>query len=94
MANWFYWRDKTLYLNIYLQPGASKNRVAGLHHDCLKICLTTPPVEGRANAHLIEFVAGLFDVPRYQVTLAQGELGRKKRVKIDNPINIELLKKY
>lgn len=50
--------------------------------DALKIALTTPPVEGRANAAVIEFIAKLLDVPRSSVTIAAGETNRNKVIRI------------
>ena len=88
---WFYWRDKALFIHVYLQPRASKDKIIGLHDDCLKISLTTPPVEGRANQHLLAFIAESFAVPKQRVTLVQGETGRKKWVKIMEPKDLQLL---
>lgn len=88
---WFYWKETTLFLHIYLQPRASSNKIVGLHDDCLKIRITAPPIEGRANQYLIKFLAQHFQVTEAQVTITQGEQGRKKWVKIENPKNVELL---
>ena len=50
--------------------------------DALKVSLTSPPVEGRANEACIEFFANLLDVPRASVTIASGETSRRKVIRV------------
>ncbi|GAB3372288.1 DUF167 domain-containing protein [Azotobacter armeniacus] len=82
---WYRWDGADLILACHLQPKASKDEFAGLHGERLKIRLTAPPVEGKANAHLLAFLAGAFGVPKSQVSLESGELNRQKRVRIRQP---------
>ena len=63
---------------IKVQPRARKNAVIGELGDALKVSLTTPPVEGRANEACIEFFANLLKVPRSSVTIASGQKSRRK----------------
>jgi len=79
------WEGECLILRVQVQPRASRNELAGLHGDRLKIRLTTPPVDGRANTALVEFLADQFGVPKHQVTLLTGETGRAKRLRIERP---------
>ena len=65
-----------------VQPRASRNAVAGQIDGAWKIMLTAPPVEGRANAALVEFFARLLEVPKRSVTVASGEHSRSKTVEI------------
>nr|WP_218649082.1 DUF167 family protein [Pseudomonas taiwanensis] len=74
-----------MVLDCHLQPKASRDEFAGLHGERLKIRLTAPPVEGRANAHLMAFLAEAFGVAKSQVSLESGELNRQKRVRIQRP---------
>ena len=67
-------------LSIHVQPKASRTRIAGLHGDAVKLCITSPPVDGKANAAVIQFFAKLFKIPRAAVTLASGEASRDKRI--------------
>ena len=67
-------------LNLRLVPRASKNAIQGEHGDALKIRLCAPPVDGAANAALIEFLAETFDLPRARVQLLSGATSRNKRV--------------
>jgi len=67
---------------IRVQPRARRNAVAGEMGDTLKIALTAPPVEGKANEACIEFLAKLLGVARSSVTIAAGETGRNKVIRI------------
>jgi uncharacterized protein (TIGR00251 family) len=84
-ASWYHWKDEDLILAIHLQPGAAQDALAGTHGDRLKIRITAPPVNGRANGHLIRFLAAQFGVPRNQVELLAGHGSRSKRVRIRRP---------
>lgn len=70
----------SISLSVHVQPRASRTRIAGLHGDALKLCITTPPVDGKANAAVIDFLAKLFKIPKTAVTLASGEASRDKRI--------------
>jgi uncharacterized protein (TIGR00251 family) len=65
-----------------VQPRASRTEFAGTLGDRLRVRLQAPPVDGRANAALVEFLAGTFDVPRAHVSIEHGLAGRDKRVRI------------
>ena len=69
-------------LAILVQPRASKSRVVGEHDGQLKIQLAAPPVDGEANAALIELVARLLEVPRRAVSLVSGDASRRKRLRV------------
>ncbi len=66
-----------------LQPGASKNEVVGRQEGVWRIRLTAPPVEGRANRALIEFLAKKLDVARSRITLLRGETSREKLLAVE-----------
>ncbi len=74
--------DKGATFAVRVQPRASRNAIAGQVGEALKIALTAPPVEGRANEACIEFLANLLKVPRSSVTIASGESSRNKVVRI------------
>lgn len=75
----------TLILQLQVQPGASRDEIVGPHGERLRVRITAPPVDGKANRHLIDWLASLFDVPRSNVTLVRGETGRAKTVRVDTP---------
>jgi uncharacterized protein (TIGR00251 family) len=67
---------------VKVHPRARKNAITGTLGDALKLALTAPPVEGKANHAVIEFFADLFEIPRSSVTIASGETSRNKVVRI------------
>lgn len=69
-------------LEVRVQPRSSRNQITGVQEGALKVKLTAPPVDGEANAALIEFLARLFGVSRGSVTILRGETGRIKLVGI------------
>lgn len=71
-----------IVFNIRVHPRAKKNAVSGEIGDALKISLTAPPVEGRANEACIRYLAELLQVPRSSVTIAAGETSRNKVVRV------------
>ncbi|MEJ2344154.1 MAG: DUF167 family protein [Gammaproteobacteria bacterium] len=75
-------------MNIRLQPRASRDEIVGAQGTRLKIRITAPPVEGKANAHLVRFLAKAFGVSRSQVLLVSGEASREKRVRVEQPKKI------
>ena len=67
---------------VRVQPRARKSAVMGEIGDALKIALTAPPVEGRANEACIEFLAEFLKVPRSCITIAAGVTSRNKVVRV------------
>lgn len=74
-----------LRLKLYIQPKASRDDWAGLHGGELKLAITAPPLDGKANAHLQKFLAKSFAVAKSQVVIETGELSRHKTVLIIAP---------
>lgn len=68
--------------SVRVHPRAKKNAITGELGDALKVSLTTPPVDGRANAACIEFFAKLLKVPRSSVTIASGLTSRNKLIRV------------
>jgi hypothetical protein len=66
-------------IEVFLQPRAAKNMLVGLHGTALKVKVTSPPVDGRANEAASHFLAKLLDLPRSEVTVLAGETSRHKR---------------
>lgn len=82
MTKHYQWQGQDLLLFCHLQPGASKTEFSGLHGDRLRIRIKAPPVDGKANAAIIEFLSREFSVAKNQVIIEQGELGRQKTIRI------------
>lgn len=70
-------------INVYVQPRASKTVAAGMHDGCIKIRLAAPPVDGAANAALIEFVAAQLGIAKSRVRITAGLTSRRKTVEVD-----------
>ncbi|HKK05019.1 MAG TPA: DUF167 family protein [Gammaproteobacteria bacterium] len=88
MGTWYRWRGETLELSVRIQPRASRDEIVGPQGERLKVRITAPPVEGRANEHLIRFLAKAFAVPARQVELLAGATGRNKRLAIHGPTSL------
>ncbi len=78
--NWYQSNRDGVTLHIHAQPGAKRTEVVGLHGDCLKVRLASPPVDGNANACLVEFLARRLRVKRSQITITRGLSSRRKAV--------------
>lgn len=82
------WQGSTLILECHLQPKAKNNEFCGVYDDAFKIRITAPPVDGKANAHLMKYLADAFGVSQRQVTLLSGQTSRRKRVAIEDPTTL------
>ena len=74
--------DGGVTLTLHIQPGAKKTEAVGEHGDALKIRLAAPPVDGKANASLLDFVATRLGVPKSAVSLKSGQTSRRKVVAV------------
>ena len=75
--------DGSLLLRLHVQPRAAHNQVAGLQGDALKLRLTSPPVDGKANKAVIACLAELLDLPKSSLSLRSGLQSRSKTVRIE-----------
>ena len=75
-------KDGKLSFTVRVQPRVSRDEIVGEHQDGLKIRLTAPPVDDRANEALRKLLASRLNVPRAAVRIAAGEHSRTKRVEI------------
>jgi hypothetical protein len=65
-----------------VHPGARKNGVTGIHAEAVKIALTTPPVDGKANEALIAYLAEALRLPRARIAIVAGLTSRAKTLRI------------
>ena len=79
------WRGEDVILRVRVQPRAAKDEILGWQGGALKIRLTAPPVDGKANARLIALLAAELKVPKSRIVLLSGQSGRDKRLKIQAP---------
>jgi uncharacterized protein (TIGR00251 family) len=69
-------------LIVRVHPGARTNAISGTHDGALKVSLTTPPTDGRANEALIAFLAERLSIPRARIALLTGAASRNKTLRI------------
>ena len=84
--DWLREREGGATLTLHIQPGARRSEIAGIHGDALKIRLAAPPVDGKANAALIDFVAERLGLPRSAVLLKSGQTSRRKVLEIGTAV--------
>ncbi len=72
----------SLRLRIHLQPRAARNQIVGRHGDAIKIQVHAPPVDGAANAALVDLLAQTCGVPRSAIRILRGATSRTKVVEI------------
>ncbi len=77
-------------LAVRVHPGARRNAITGIHDGALKVALTTPPTDGRANAALIAFLADRLKLPRASITLLTGATSRSKTLRLEGLTSAEL----
>ena len=85
--------ENCFIIALYCQPGAKNTEVQGEHDGRLKIRLAAPPIEGKANEALIQWLSKTLEIKRSQIELLAGDLSRLKRVKINGLTVQELFAK-
>jgi len=80
-------KDDKVIINVKAQPNSSKNKIAGIYGDSLKINIKAPAVEGAANKELIKFISKEFKIPKSEIVL-KGETSKKKQLIL--PLNEKL----
>ena len=80
--NYFKITGNDIIVKVKIVPGSSKNKIVGVYNDSLKITITTPPVEGKANKKCIAYLAKYFDVTKSKIEIISGQTGKNKLIKI------------
>ena len=91
--SWLCASGEGVLLTLHIQPGAKKTGAVGLHGEALKIRLAAPPVDGKANDALIDFLARTLGIPKSRFALVSGQASRCKRVAIAGATVVELERK-
>ena len=86
-------REGALVLDVVVKPRSSRERLGPVvePEGRLQVAVTAPPVDGEANAAVIDLLAGALKVPRRAVSIVRGETGRKKTVRIEGVTLAELM---
>ena len=82
--------DGSLLLFLYVQPRSSRTEFAGPYGNALKLRLTSPPVDGKANKAVISFLAKTFKLSKSAVQLKSGARNRKKTIQLSGPTEDEI----
>jgi uncharacterized protein (TIGR00251 family) len=88
MPAYYRWDGDDLVLELYVQPKAKNDELVGEYNDRLKVRITAPPVDNKANKYLLKYLAKAFGVSASRVELLKGENQRTKRVKIISPAKL------
>lgn len=84
-GDWFHWAGDDLLLELKLLPRSSRDAFAAAHNGRLRVRITAPPVDGKANVHLVAWLATQFGVAKGQVHIELGLTSPLKRVRIQAP---------
>jgi uncharacterized protein len=89
-VSFYQWQNDDLILFVKVQPKSSKDELGEIINnetqaDQVKIRITAPPVDGKANKHLIAYLSKLFNVAKSQISLLSGETSRNKKLQIHSP---------
>ncbi|MBN1881465.1 MAG: YggU family protein [Deltaproteobacteria bacterium] len=76
-------KDGSAVFSVRVKPGGKKDEVIGVHDGALKLSVTAPPVEGKANRAVSKFISRLLGIAPSRVSIVSGESSRTKRVKIE-----------
>jgi len=90
-------KETSVEIQVHIQPRSSRDEIAGLHDGRLKIKISAPPVDGKANERLILFIAKSLGVPKTGVEIIKGRTSRLKTLRvsgIDKEVYNAFLSKY
>ena len=74
--------ENFLNIQVQIQPGSSKDQIIGLHNGRLKIKISAPPIDGKANQNLIEFISKALGVSKSKIEILKGRTSKLKTLKI------------
>ena len=80
--NYFKITGNDIIIKVKIVPDSSKNKIVGAYNDALKITITAPPVEGKANNKCIAYLAKCFDIAKSKIEIISGQTSKDKLIKI------------
>jgi len=75
--------EKQVKLQVQVQPNSKRNEILGFDGRILKVKISAPPVDGKANKALIEFLSKFFGIRKSAITIEKGETGKKKTILLE-----------
>jgi len=91
--NYFKITGNDIIIKVKIVPGSSKNKIIGVYNDSLKITITAPPVEGKANKKCIAYLAKYFNVAKSKIEIISGQTSKNKLIEIYDISQKEFLDK-
>jgi hypothetical protein len=82
---------KETFVKVYLQPKSSKNEVVGPYRDGIKVKVTAPPTEGKANEALVKLLAKEFKIPPSSIEILKGHHCREKVIRVGGKVGSRYL---
>jgi len=82
-VSYLYENKNGIVLDVYVQPKALKSRIVSIYDGALKVAITAPPVDGKANAAIITFIAKVLGIPKSAITISSGKQSRRKKLSIE-----------
>ncbi len=86
MESWLKNHAEGTLLLLYIQPGASRTIIAGIHGERLKVKIKAPPRDGEANQALGEYFSEVLGIPKSKIYLIRGESSRQKDLLVELPL--------
>jgi len=74
--------DDGVIFRVKVQPGAAKNEIVGVQGDALKVKINAPPVKGKANRALIDFLAEKLGIKKSEIEILSGHISKVKKIKL------------
>ncbi len=93
LSNILYETSDGIIFCVKLVPNSSFNRIVDYTQEYVRIKISAPPVENRANKELISFCSNLFDVNKSKISIVSGEKSKVKKVLIKNTKLDEVIQK-
>lgn len=81
-------KDGKVVINVTVVPKSSRDAIVGILGDAVKVAVTAPPVDGKANAYVCKFLAGEFKTAKSNVSIIKGETSKHKTIEIREYRNI------
>lgn len=88
---WISEKDGNAVLDVFVQPRARTDAIVGVHGRALRIKVSEPPVDDRADRALEALIAGIIGVPKSRVAVVSGASSRHKRVRISDMSAAEVI---
>ena len=85
--------ETSLRLSVQIQPNASRNQIVSFDNDTLKIRIAAPPIEGKSNAKLVEYLSDILDVAKSNITIEKGLTGKRKILSISGITEEQLIER-